>query len=52
MPDDPDDAPIYAILDAPGGIGSDVSRRFAAGGAQLVLGPAPKTRSTCSSPPM
>jgi NAD(P)-dependent dehydrogenase (short-subunit alcohol dehydrogenase family) len=38
MPDDPDDAPVYAILGATGGIGSDVSRRLANDGAQLVLG--------------
>jgi NAD(P)-dependent dehydrogenase (short-subunit alcohol dehydrogenase family) len=38
MPDDSEDAPVYAILGATGGIGSEVSRRLADDDAHLVLG--------------
>ena len=35
---DENSTPVYVVLGATGGIGSELSRRLAAGGARLVLG--------------
>ena len=35
---DADSAPVYVVLGATGGIGSELSRRLASGGARIVLG--------------